>query len=42
MAVNSVVSAPKQRQMVKAVLLFSRRGLIRIKRKIPATTIVLE
>ena len=42
MAVNRVVSAPRQRQMVKAVGLFSRRGLIRTRRKIPATTIVLE
>lgn len=42
MAVNSVVSAPKQRQMVSARLLFSIRGWRRINRKIPATTIVLE
>lgn len=41
-AVKSVVRAPKQRQIVKAVWLFSMRGLIRMRRKIPATTIVLE
>ena len=41
-AVKSVVRAPKQRQVVRAVWLFSIRGLIRISRKIPATTIVLE
>lgn len=42
MAVNRVVSAPRHRQMVKAVWFPSRRGLIRMSRKIPATTIVLE
>lgn len=42
MAVKSVVRAPKHRQVVRAVLLFSMRGLRRIRRKIPATTIVLE
>lgn len=42
MAVNSVVRAPRQRQMVRAVWLFSSRGEDRTKRKIPATTIVLE
>ena len=42
MAVNSVVRAPRQRQSVRAVGLFSIRGLIRTRRKIPATTIVLE
>lgn len=42
MAVNRVVSAPRHRQMVRAVSLSSRRGLMRIRRKIPATTIVLE
>lgn len=41
-AVNSVVSAPRHRQVVKAVGLFSIMGLIRIRRKMPATTIVLE
>jgi len=41
-AVNSVVSAPRHRQVVKAVWLFSIRGLSRIRRKIPATTMVLE
>ena len=42
MAVNRVVRAPKQRQVVSAVWLFSIRGLRRIRRKIPATTMVLE
>ena len=41
-AVNSVVRAPRQRQVVRAVWLFSISGLTRIRRKIPATTIVLE
>lgn len=41
-AVNKVVRAPRQRQVVEAVVSFSSRGLRRIKRKIPATTIVLE
>lgn len=41
-AVNKVVSAPRHKQIVKAVGLFSSKGLIRIKRKMPATTIVLE
>jgi len=41
-AVNSVVRAPKHRQRVRAVGLFSIRGLSRIRRKMPATTIVLE
>lgn len=41
-AVNRVVIAPKHRQIESAVGLFSIRGLSRIKRKIPATTIVLE
>lgn len=41
-AVNSVVRAPRQRQVVRAVGLFSRSGLIRTSRKMPATTIVLE
>lgn len=42
MAVKRVVRAPKQRQIDRAVWLFSIRGLSRIRRKIPATTIVLE
>lgn len=42
MAVNNVVKAPRHRQVVRAVWLFSISGLIRIRRKIPATTIVLE
>lgn len=37
-----VVIAPRHRQVVRAVGLFSIRGLVRIRRKIPATTIVLE
>lgn len=41
-AVNTVVSAPKQRQVVNARLLFSIIGWSRMSRKIPATTIVLE
>lgn len=41
-AVNMVVRAPRQRQVVRAVELFSRRGAMRISMKIPATTIVLE
>lgn len=41
-AVNMVVRAPRHKQVVRAVWLFSIRGLIRIRRKIPATTIVLE
>lgn len=41
-AVKRVVSAPRQRQVVRAVWLFSRRGLMRMRRKIPATTMVLE
>lgn len=39
---KSVVRAPRQRQRVRAVGLFSMRGFIRTRRKIPATTIVLE
>lgn len=42
MAVNRVVRAPRHRQVVRAVGLFAKRGLRRIRRKIPATTIVLE
>lgn len=41
-AVNRVVKAPRQRQIVSAVGLFSNSGLSRISRKMPATTIVLE
>lgn len=42
MAVNSVVTAPRQRQIDKAVLFVSSRGCMRISRNTPATTIVLE
>lgn len=42
MAVNRVVKAPRHRQVVWAVGLSSKRGLMRMRRKIPATTIVLE
>ena len=41
-AVNTVVKAPKQRQMERAVLFCSRIGWNRMSKKIPATTIVLE
>lgn len=41
-AVNRVVSAPRHRQSVRAVELASKRGEVRIIKKIPATTIVLE
>lgn len=41
-AVNSVVSAPRHRQVVRAVWLSCRRGLIRMSKKMPATTMVLE
>lgn len=41
-AVKRVVRAPRQRQRVRAVWLFSMRGLRRTRRKIPATTMVLE
>jgi len=41
-AVKRVVRAPKHRQIVRAVWLFSIRGLRRMRRKIPATTMVLE
>jgi len=41
-AVNSVVSPPRQRHVVKAVGLVARIGLTRTSKKIPATTIVLE
>lgn len=42
MAVNRVVRAPRHRQVVRINWLFSIRGCRRIRRKIPATTIVLE
>lgn len=41
-AVNTVVRAPKQRHVVRAVWLCSIIGLVRTSRKIPATTMVLE
>jgi len=41
-AVKSVVRAPRQRQIIRAVGLDSRKGLNRISKKMPATTIVLE
>lgn len=41
-AVKNVVSAPKHKQIVRAVGLFSRIGLKRTNKKMPATTIVLE
>jgi len=41
-AVKRVVRAPKHRQVVRAIWLFSIRGLRRMRRKIPATTMVLE
>lgn len=41
-AVKRVVSAPRHRQVVKIKGLFCIRGLIRINKKIPATTMVLE
>lgn len=41
-AVNSVVSAPKHRHAVRALGFAINRGEIRMRRKIPATTIVLE
>ena len=41
-AVNRVVRAPKHRQVVRAAWLFSIRGLNRMSRKMPATTMVLE
>lgn len=41
-AVKKVVRAPRQRHVVRAVWLFSINGLIRTRRKMPATTIVLE
>jgi len=41
-AVKRVVRAPRHKQRERAVWLFSMRGLSRIRRKMPATTIVLE
>ena len=41
-AVKRVVRAPRHKQVVRAVWLFSISGLRRMRRKIPATTIVLE
>lgn len=41
-AVKSVVIAPKQRQIDSAISFFSINGWNRIRRKIPATTMVLE
>lgn len=41
-AVNRVVRAPRHKQIVSARLLFSIIGWSRIRRKIPATTMVLE
>lgn len=41
-AVNRVVKAPRHKQVVRAVELSSIRGLSRIRRKMPATTMVLE
>lgn len=41
-AVKRVVKAPKHKQVVSARELVSIRGLMRISRKMPATTIVLE
>lgn len=42
MAVNRVVNAPRHKHVVSAKGFDSIRGLMRINRKIPATTIVLE
>lgn len=41
-AVKRVVRAPRQRQVVRAIGFSAIKGLIRIKRRMPATTIVLE
>lgn len=41
-AANRVDRAPRHRQRVRAVWLLLNRGWVRISRKIPATTIVLE
>lgn len=42
MAANSVERAPRHRHRVSAVWLLVSIGWVRISRKIPATTIVLE
>lgn len=42
MAANSVDRAPKHKHTVKAVLLEVRIGWVRMSKKIPATTMVLE
>lgn len=41
-AANNVERAPRHRQRVRAVWLVLNMGWVRIRRKIPATTIVLE
>lgn len=41
-AAKSVDRAPKHRRVVRAVLLDDRKGWVRMSKKIPATTIVLE
>lgn len=41
-AAKSVDRAPRHRQMVRAVWLVARSGCMRMSRKIPATTMVLE
>lgn len=41
-AAKSVDRAPKHRHVVRAVLLDDRKGWVRMSKKIPATTIVLE
>lgn len=41
-AVNSVVIAPRHKAVVRTIWLSWNRGLSRIKRKMPATTMVLE
>lgn len=41
-AAKRVDSAPKHRHAVRAVLFEASRGWVRMRRKIPATTIVLE
>ena len=41
-AANSVESAPRHRHVVRAVWLLDSMGWVRMSRKIPATTMVLE
>ena len=41
-AAKSVDRAPKHRHVVRAVLLDDRKGWVRMSKKIPATTIVLD